>query len=1608
MAEEKRYSNVCCGQEVSRDQDERSFCQSPDPSNSDELLHIANRIKESFRKKKLERSKSKLERNTPPYVSYSANELLYIPTYFHFIDYENHHDLTFDEAGKRAETIVQAINDHLKGSQNLEYPPRLDNSHGIESRLRLKLVHKVPSSWLNPLFQENRHIKHWTQAVNWNRESQSWDVTAYSTSSNGSQYISNYVMGTDPYITPIDSSLDPTTFYNEMYRDTNFDNYYSIPLLNRPHSRDEYFECGEYGAVFNWTKIFPSEWHAHNGDVLPYISAIFDGQNFDDDDSQYIRNINTKDPHCTTQGDLDSNPPNFSAGGIQNNIAVGFNLDLTTDFEAPGNFGPMMARFPGINLVLGRAGGGKASFPQTRNQWAPGGVTTAGLHLGETLDYNNSNIASWASIWAHELGHSLGLSHSFGNERRAQTRIGHIAPLYTDNAQSAGKKVDFFANTTNGFTPPFEYVDENGSIQDYSTLSATETTYIENMLNNGARDATAFFSKRLEFNRGDSATPMSVTNTHLVDGSVGRSFSIYFAALNRFSSFWGGSYITHADGTKEMVVNPTVARGGSSRAGIADLQLISGNSLPSIGTEYQSYWFAYDIVYYTVGLNIFCDIKFLSKYNRQENKQQLISDNTPALQYSGDPILETQQRYITAQSGAALGSFPNPDGGFPNGCAVSVASMTNSLDQDFVYIGYRKDYEEAKESLLNSDVDWGYTNNLYNNYFAHNNEDARVWTLTKDIPTGGTGINVKVQLASLHSDSNFNSSNPSDKRYWYLNDNHPGLVATSGDGLLARDVYSVPLRKKTFIVSNQSQIDQITSSGLLNVNFIPVEEFENRKGPQITTYVPFCKIEEQTDPSTGVTSFVQTDEFDPFWYVNLNWLNSNYPKYPDNWPVSKIYDATDSDGNPLCPCLHTVQHYYYEKPEPYYTDSETGELVIPYSNNLVEYIPINAKTEDLVYTNGSNVINSDRTWNSPRGGWNYYGNIPTDNGTDAYKLNMLYNYLDYKFNLTLNSQYGSLMSNVITDDGSADYYNTAHFFGVPDDSSSCGKQMTHNAFMEVYVNSLEFDNFYPSVRRYGSRIHSWPHAHGIFFEHHVLEHNCPGQNCDSPKIEVPYWGYTGVLAQVGIPKELKLNTYAFADLAPTTFYSGGLSGGHTSFSNIVLEGYELNIDGIDDTGRDTIYVGAAYTDQWGNAKGGNNTQYHYGNTFPFECYNQVLYAYNQFYFTADITLRYFFGSSDPNAAVYNPFRAQATFTELTDSNDFAYHYKVNTQERVYLNGAPAISCRIERGLTNNIMTYPYNNTHRSHPDNIYSALNMPNSQATMSTPRDVFSPDQIARMEAIVESRFSYLNEAMRFADEIDLHNAVYSTTSDIESIFTQAHNVINNAIPNQTMSNVNTTALIILGNIASVDMTDVTVYNVCLDKSPTICNGYNAFMEANINTGNPSTIQILGIQLGLEVGTPLDAFMPSEPGTYGPVLQFGQNPNNRNVFYWDQSLCCEGTWSTSAATCLVGESATLDCTGCITEGLFLDNSEPYNFILNGGIEFAVSSGVGLPFTVEGDQPIIAEEVFTYNNSYYLYSSDMSDIVPLTYAEVTEEKILEMQKFNKVKGILNKMSNFAK
>ena len=75
----------------------------------------------------------------------------------------------------------------------------------------------------------------------------------------------------------------------------------------------------------------------------------------------------------------------------------------------------------------------------------------------------------------------------------------------------------------------------------------------------------------------------------------------------------------------------------------------------------------------------------------------------------------------------------------------------------------------------------------------------------------------------------------------------------------------------------------------------PADINGQRIGPNVTTYMPFCKINAQGE---------QTNFVDPFFIHNFNAYNPDFPPYPNNTPVENLTSDT------FCPCLYESQTYY--------------------------------------------------------------------------------------------------------------------------------------------------------------------------------------------------------------------------------------------------------------------------------------------------------------------------------------------------------------------------------------------------------------------------------------------------------------------------------------------------------------------------------------------------------------------------------------------------------------------------------------------------------------------------------------------------------------------------
>lgn len=1529
MAKSK-YSHNCCGEDSRIPLEENtSMCQSPENSTTD-ILKLTNDVKKEFEKIVKSRNiKRSTSRGIAPYIEYTEDELIYIPCWVHNIR-ENLEDKSYEEFAIYAQEVIDAINEQLEGV--FEDGVKNDDTHGVECRLRLKIPQKVPKSWLNPLFKENRKMPHWWQNITWNGSSYNEDPDP------DGRGVNTVIEKSDPYLDSISNENGVTNYWNQVGIDSNFKNYYSIPVLTEGNERDEYFWGGPHGVVFNWPSLFMNSVDKYNPNIYAQVSNYYDG-NYFANGTVFEREIKGLDTHNDY---VALTPIALGPSGANTH---------TTKFEACGNLSPVIARFPGINLVFTDASGGKASFPQsTASAWSPPGTTTG--------------FGSQVSIAGHELGHSLGLQHVFsGSPNAAETRVSFVSPLFNGET-----KIDFFKNTTNLFTPPFEYISEDynedyDQIKDFEQIDNDEKTYVENVINNGVRLATKFFGGSVDFNKGTVETPMSVNNTYLNNPGDEEALDVteFFAILPRIPSFWGGSYIENTDGSKSMVVNPSEISNSNRNASssIPDLSSLSASYLPQIGEKYNNYY-VYDVEYKISGLSLYAVVK--SIYKNVDNTNKSLSASPILVNVPGagptdfDKAMAQHQRWERAwQDTSQVGSSEAP-------YASDIWYDSNASIEDYIYIGFPSEYALAKERLI--DPANGLVSTLGNNELSYAVYDAEIG--------GGSGQYIWTSKAIISSKSALFSMNSgvtatsSDNMFWYY----------GGNSQLANDpavrVRPQQLRQKKYRITLDVHINALKAQGISLPDYVDVETIEGRKGPNVTTYVPFCKmvevINEETGEGTG--EYIQSTEFDPFWYINFNWLNPKFPKYPENWPVSKLYDAEDSEGNPLCPCLHTSQHYYYEKPGDPITVDE--EMHIPFTMELVEYIPINAVAQDLVFANGSNVVDSDGIGGT-YGYWNTYGEMPTNNGTDAYKLYMLYMYLDYKWNLDPdNTKYGQLMTHIFNDDGSHDYFNKEHFFGVSKTSAYCGNQMVHGAFMEVYTNTLEFKNHYPAARRYGARIHSFPHGRGVFFENHILDKQC--NNCEESNIEVPYWAYTGVFAQGAVPLQFKLNTASFTE----QFNSFD----PTSFSAPAFYTWNLDLDGITDTGRDTSWT-PAYTSASFNEKGTRSSMYLYGYG-KYDCLNTSTYRDNSIWFSPSIVLKFAFGNSDPNSDLYNPFRHP-------DASIYDIHswYKRENDAQKELAGKKSIGLNFERGSFNNIMHYSSGTQLKGYENNSDNPFTTTNTTTNISASSQyVFSPDQIAKMEAIVISRYSIYNRAMLFADEINLRDTPYSVNSDVKNFFEVAKNNIKNIT--DSYSPEVSGEVVILGdyNKLIANGVSIEVLSSCFSQDINICN----------SDYNSSVLESLYPNISTNI------LLPKEENTYGPVFAVD---GISKVYYYNPSLCCEALWSLEHSSCIqdVDALAIKDCSHCQSDILSRSSkkeTKKYNVYVSAGLELIVQNSSLL--TPE----IYSGKVISHEGYYYTFSVTQPKSLKLVYNRDQDEINNVYEKFKKYSEILNKISNFAR
>ena len=140
----------------------------------------------------------------------------------------------------------------------------------------------------------------------------------------------------------------------------------------------------------------------------------------------------------------------------------------------------------------------------------------------------------------------------------------------------------------------------------------------------------------------------------------------------------------------------------------------------------------------------------------------------------------------------------------------------------------------------------------------------------------------------------------------------------------------------------------------------PEDYSGNRRGPNVTTHIPFCT---QANGIPSTTDLSLNTKFDVHWAHNFNAYNSAYPEYPAN---TKVEDLLNAD---YCPCLRTLQTYYSEGEAYEYT------IISPESNawalhRLYETHVSNEPQENDSNLSASQNIALSRLFKTRTKGWN--------------------------------------------------------------------------------------------------------------------------------------------------------------------------------------------------------------------------------------------------------------------------------------------------------------------------------------------------------------------------------------------------------------------------------------------------------------------------------------------------------------------------------------------------------------------------------------------------------------------------------------------------------------
>jgi len=869
-----------------------------------------------------------LRNNTPPYIQYPDDELIYIPLVFHqfiktgltnldsALNYISEAKQArmfreYDPATKEFTGLIhpsafnhefyQGVVDRLNGYMSGENNTINDNNyagnainnvdHGVSSKIRFFIANHLPVKYFTEYLTSR-----WDRTLT--RPPSGWN-DPYNLSSDSS--VSDVVVATDHFeLAYLKQGLNGRTSFNYTSSELEdistaaadaydqaflvYDSLLSETMLSESLTQEEAIEfiantpeAEEYARAQYIHQLKGLVSCGPSGAILTYDLAAYDVCTLVDLHSQSTgETVDCSElTECPPGGEFGScfdYPTDFPFAYL---TGVNPNED---DFIADIQDGRLGNMLPTLNVwtygrkindIGGNSPGwdGLGSVPTSGND---GNVWMSGA-FGYSMD-------EYSQVLLHELGHAFGLPHTFQG--------GQVSRL-------SGKT-----------SPPFniEGIKELNLIEP----SAEEAQYIKaiHKLANNLPDAGSAY----EVPGGDISLKVNFPLlTQVIDQDDGSTIEIQVKDVENFEDHGMKGTNTNLLARKRILSH------------LLETGVFWANIDPKQGDKLV-FNRVLDKIY---SPNISTDFTYLLNGETPLDPLPVINvmNDVPPIPIDlNQLVLGTDINYINTNSEYNLVLFDSADAQFDN----------------------IKNTTFASTSATGTEI----TSRILRLYFFRYERD-----ITFSITYGGATYDIIMDPTNIDEDGN--------PIYYYPNDSDNGIQVFEYTAVLPVDTEKITLKWYTTAVETTRQYGE---SKLVAV------EFEHTYRPvEVLTRMPFCVLDSDGNP---------TDVFDEFWWINLNAIDENYPAYPDNWLTTKAYDEFDDDGNPLCPCLYATQ--YYSSPvgptSNQYTEFTANFNIDPSKPGKNDWATFMSYFErdnrwDQLFTNY--LINSDDTKNKI-----HYGNLP--------------------------------------------------------------------------------------------------------------------------------------------------------------------------------------------------------------------------------------------------------------------------------------------------------------------------------------------------------------------------------------------------------------------------------------------------------------------------------------------------------------------------------------------------------------------------------------------------------------------------------------------------------